>query len=57
MFYLGLAVLGYFLYKRSVKTRKSYICSECSETTYIEHMDVTHCSFCGAEFQEKDKQQ
>ncbi len=40
-------------YKKSVKSRKFYICPQCGESFRSEHMESKCCKVCGAELEEK----
>ena len=42
-----IAFLAGFFYSLSVRSRKRYTCPSCGERIQTEHLDASHCSFCG----------
>jgi|GEM_PF-3332785 len=53
LYVLGAALvvaLGFFLYLRSVTSRRLYVCPACGEKQNVELMEATHCNSCGAPF-------
>jgi len=42
--------LGFFLYLRSVASRKRHACPQCGEKQTVELMHASRCNTCGAPF-------
>lgn len=44
-----IVALAFYFYKRSIKSRKYFMCPNCKEVYRTEHMTSTTCKVCGSE--------
>ena len=51
---IGIILFCIWAYRKSIKSRKYYICPNCKESFRSEYMASKCCKVCGAELKEKD---